>query len=154
MKKSQVQIGETVAVLLVFFILVLMGFSFYTKVIKGTIRDEMEEARQLKAVEIAQRVSFLPELKCRGENVDNCIDILKLEAASEIMRQNEIFYFDILEFATISIKEIYPEEESWLLYDRTLNDVNNISTRVPIALKDPRVKKYKFGVMQVNTFLR
>ncbi|MBS3102043.1 hypothetical protein J4458_01185 [Candidatus Woesearchaeota archaeon] len=156
-RKSQVHMGETIAVLLVFFILVLIGLIFYTRIIKGNIETEKEESRQLKAIEIAQRVSFLPELQCSEENIvtDNCIDIMKLDAASGIIRRNEIFYYDMLLFSNITLKEIYPEERQWDLYDRSLgNFTSKLSTNVPIALFNPITKKYSFGVMEVSTFTK
>ena len=162
-RKSQIQMGETIAVLVIFFILIVIGFTFYTRVIKGSVEIQREESRQLKAVEIAQRASFLPEVQCSEENIiiDNCIDILKLEAATEgtpsIIENNEIFYFDRLQFSDISIEEIYPGSNSWVLYSKSLGGAiftSKISTNVPIALFDPTVKTYSFGVMKVDTFAR
>jgi hypothetical protein len=156
-KKSQVQMGETIAVLFVFFILVFMGFMFYTKIIKANIGEESAERNQLKAIEIAQRVSFLPELQCSQENIvtDNCIDILKLGAASEIIPKNEIFYYDKFLLSTISIKEIYPGSSEWILYDRPPEGLaNKISTNIPIALFNATQRKYSFGVLTINTFNR
>lgn len=166
-KKSQIQMGETIAVLIIFFILIVIGFIFFTRVIKGSIEIEREESRQLKAVEIAQRASFLPEIQCSEENIvtDNCIDILKLKAATEgtptsIIEDNEIFYFDSLQFSDISIKEVYPgtnPDSPWSLYNKSLGEGNytsKISTNIPIALFDPRGKNYSFGVMKVDTYTR
>ena len=162
-RKSQIQIGETIAVLAVFFILIVIGFVFYTKVFKGSVELQREESRQLKAVEIAQRASFLPEVQCSDENIviDNCIDIYKLEAAAEgtpsIIKNNEIFYFDRLQFSDISIQKIYPGSDSWVLYNESLGEGNftsKISTNIPIALFNPAEKTYSFGVMKVDTFSR
>jgi len=36
MKKSQLQMGESVAVLFIFFILIAFGFSFYMNIMKGS----------------------------------------------------------------------------------------------------------------------
>ena len=96
-KKSQIQIGETIAVLFVFFILIIIGFIFYVKVIKSNIQSESEELSQLKSVGIAQRIMFLPELQCSEDNIiiDNSIDMLKLESAQNIMKENELYYYDL-----------------------------------------------------------
>ncbi len=63
-RKSQIQMGETIGILFVFFILVVFGFVFYMNVMKGSSKVEMEENIQLKTIGIAQRASFLPELQC------------------------------------------------------------------------------------------
>ncbi len=160
-RKSQIQIGETIAVLVIFFILLVTGFIFYVRVIKGNIAIEIEESRQLKAIEIAQRASFLPEIQCSEENIvtDNCIDIYKLNAAAGIISDpnNKIFYYDRLQFSNITIEEIYPGTQTWTLYDNPLGEgeyTSKISTNIPIALFDPTEKKYSFGVMKVNTFTK
>lgn len=157
-KKSQIQIGETVAVLFVFFLLVVIGFIFYVSVIKGNIVSEKDELSQLKSIEIAQKVLYLPELQCSEGVVkekENCIDILKLGAAQEIIRQNEIYYFDVFEFGKIDVKEIYPEINEWSVYSKITDDFrSNFSTNIPISLYDPTIKKYSFGVLSIETLTK
>lgn len=154
-KKSQIQMIETISIILIFFILLLVGYTFYTNIFKGKVDIEKEETIQLKAIAIAQRVSFLPELQCSEENIviDNCIDIYKLIAAADIIKNNEIFYYDKLEFSEIKIREIYPNSNEWDLYERPLTDyTSKISTNIPISLYNPTLKHYSFGIMEVNTF--
>jgi len=156
-KKSQIQMMETIAVLFIFFILVLIGFVFYAQVLKSNIDVEKEESIQLNAISIAQRVSFLPELQCSEENIasDNCIDLLKLDAASKIMQENEIYYYDRLLFSKVTVNEIYPNPRQWTLYDRGLNNFSNkLTTNIPISILDPINKKNSFGLMTVELFLK
>ena len=153
-RKSQIQIGETIAVLFVFFILIVMGFLFYVKVIKSNIEIEQEELSQLRSVGIAQRIMFLPELQCSEDNIviDNCIDILKLDSAQSIMKENEIYYYDLLEFSEINISQIYPDEAEWNVYSRkTENFRSKFVTNVPISLYDPATRKHGFGVLTIET---
>lgn len=153
-KRAQVQIGETIAVLFVFFILVIVGFIFYVKVIKGNIETENEEFSQLRSVGIAQRVMFLPELQCSEDNIiiDNCIDLLKLDAARDTIKQNELYYFDILEFSDINIIQIYPNEDKWNIYSRKTEEFKSkFITNVPISLYDSTTRKHGFGVLTIET---
>lgn len=153
-KKSQIQMGETIAVLFVFFILVIIGFIFYTKVIKNNLELEKDEQAQLRSVGIVERVIFLPEVQCSEDNVvkDNCIDVLKLKSAQDIMKQNEVYYYDLLEYGNISISQIYPSELKWTLYSRNLDSPKNkFVTNVPIMLYDPVTRKNGFGVLTVET---
>ena len=148
---------ETIAILIVFFMLVVFGFIFYTQVMKGSYAVKLEEKTQLRAIELAQKASFLPELQCSEENIikDDCIDLLKLNAAAAIMQNNPIYYYDLLEFSTITIEEIYPETNSWILYDRPLEDFKNkISTNIPISIYDPRTKTNTFGIMLVDMYTK
>ena len=153
-KRTQIQIGETIAVLFVFFVLIVIGFMFYARVIKSNIEVEKEELSQLRSVGIAQRVMFMPEVQCSENNliIDNCIDILKLESAQNIMNENNIYYFDLLEFSDVSIYQIYPTEASWNIYSKKMEDFKNkFVTNVPISLYDPVTRKHGFGVLKIET---
>lgn len=155
--KSQIQIGETIAVLFVFFILIIIGFIFYVKVIKSNIELEKEELSQLKSVGIAQRVMFLPEVQCSADNIiiDNCVDIMKLDPAQSLMKQNEIYYYDLLEYSNVSIVQIYPNEARWNLYSRKTSDFKSkFVTNVPVSIYDPAARKHGFGIMTIETLTK
>ncbi len=156
-RKSQVQIGETIAVLFVFFILIVISFIFYVKVIKGNLESEKTELSQLSSVGIAQRVMFLPEIQCSEDNViiDNCIDVMKLKPAKDSINQNEIYYYDLLEFSNVSLSQVYPAGETFTLYSRKIEDYKSkFTTNVPISLYDPVTRKYGFGVLTIETLSR
>ncbi|HLC50632.1 MAG TPA: hypothetical protein VJI97_04370, partial [Candidatus Nanoarchaeia archaeon] len=148
-RKAQIQIGETISVIFVFFILLLIGFVFYAKVLKGNAAIESDEMAQLRSVEIAQRAMFLPELQCSSDVTDskNCIDKLKIESAKDIMRSKEVEYFDIFGFAKIKIAHIYPSNPEEEIYSRPLSEFKNkFSTNVPVSIYDPVAREYGFGL--------
>jgi hypothetical protein len=154
-KKSQVNMLETISVLAIFFVLVMLGLIFYSKALTSSIETDKEESIQLDAIRISQKISFLPELQCSQQNIvkDNCIDVQKLEAMPEIIKENEVHYFDQLSFSRIIVNEIYPGENEWVLYDRPLNDYNHkIATNIPISIFDPIENKNAFGIINVETF--
>lgn len=153
-RRSQIQIGETIAVLFVFFILVIIGFIFYVSVVKGNLESQKEESSQLRSIAIAQKIMFLPELQCSEGNIiiDNCVDILKLKSAQGIMRENELYYYDMLEFSEINISQIYPDEAKWSVYSRKTEDfTNKFVTNVPVSLYDPTTRKHGFGILTIET---
>jgi len=150
---------ETIAVLAVFFILLMLGFIFYTKVIKSGVEEEKEENIQLSAIKIAQQAAALPELQCSQNNVikDNCVDRLKLEVADNIMQspENEIFYYDKFSFSKITVEEIYPNTKEWPLYDRPLDDyTHTLVTHIPISIFNPENDENAFGLMEVESYLK
>ena len=160
-KNAQIQMLETIAVLFIFFVLLLIGFIFYTSILKGSIETQKEESVQLIAIEVAQRASSLPELQCSEDNIvsDNCIDLIKLETASTVIRTNDIHYYDRLLFSTITVTRVYPIDPSrvneWTLYNRTLEEFSNkILTNIPISIFDPITNKKSFGVMTVELYLK
>lgn len=148
--------GESIAILFVFFILLVFGFVFYMNVMQSSAKVEREENLQLKAIGIAQKASFLPELQCSEENVrlENCIDLLKLNAASSLLKINNIHYFDVFEYSRIKVNRIYPpNNEEWTLYNRTLaNFSNRLFTNIPISLFNATLKEYSFGILTVEVF--
>lgn len=154
-KSSQIQIGETIAVLFVFFILIVIGFMFYARIIKGNIEIEKEELSQLRSVGIAQRLMFLPEIQCSQdveEEITNCIDMLKLDSAQSLMKEKEVYYYDLLEFSDVNIFQIYPNEAKWSLYSRKTDDFKDkFVTNVPVSLYNPIAKRYGFGVLTIET---
>ena len=150
--------GESVAILFIFFVLLVFGFVFYMNVMKGSAKVDIEENIELKAIGIAQRASFLPELQCSEENVrvENCIDLLKLQAAADLLRSNNIYYYDIFEFSDIKVRRIFPDytgQNEWLLYSNPLADyTNKLSTFLPSSLFNPKTKKYDFAILVVEVY--
>lgn len=166
--------GESVAILFVFFILVVFGFVFYMNVMRSSAKVESEENIQLKAIGIAQKASFLPELQCSEENVrdDNCIDLYKLDAVSDedFLKENRLYYYDIFEFSKIWVERVLPEpdeaDNDWAppdangerrryLYINPLPEAdykNKLSTFIPVSLYDPDDKSYGFGILVVEVY--
>lgn len=149
---------ETISVLLIFFVLILVGMVFWVKISKSNIEIEQQELRQLRGIEIAQRVLFLPELQCSFDNVvtSDCIDILKLQSTEQVVLQseNKLYFFDRLGYSNITIKQIYPDSGLVKnLYSNALeNYQNKIVTHLPISIYDPRDKRHSFGVLEVEVY--
>ncbi len=156
-KKSQIQTFETIAVLFIFFILIGIGAIFYVRIYKSNLEITKYEYSQSKSVTIVQRVMFMPELQCSEDKVvkDNCIDILKLESAKNVIISNEIYYYDLLEFSEINITQEYPSSATipkWTIYSRKIeNPRSSFLTYVPISLYDPITRTYGFGILSIET---
>ena len=157
--KSQIHMMETIAVLAVFFILIIISYVFYSNVTVD-VDKEKDRMRQLEAVKIIKQASSLVEMQCseRGFVKDNCMDLLKVMAASEIMQnaENKEFYFDKFGFSRITIKQIYPEvKDIMVIYDNSIGDYSYKDlSNIPVSLFDPRENKHYFGVVSVEIFLK
>jgi hypothetical protein len=154
-KKAQIKMFETIAILVVFFMIIMFGFMFYTRVQKGSFEAEIEEATTLRAIETSQIITFLPELQCSRNNIaeKDCIDILKLQGAESIISANRQYYFTSFKYSNIYVQEIYPSENEFTLYDfpkEQFTDV--ISTQFPISLYNPITDKYSYGVLFVDIY--
>ena len=158
--------GETIAVLFIFFILLIGGFMFYAKVQKTSIGRDVEERSELDAIDIAQKASFLPELQCSYENVPrmNCVDMLKLEAMDAVTSERPTLYYDQFFFSHIYVAQIYPSDPdnnpgtpppSWTVYENIKEDwTSNITTHIPVSIYDPvgysGAGQTNFGVLVVE----
>ncbi len=153
-KKSQIGMSETIAILFIFFILVAFGFMFYLRIHRASIKTQLEKSVDLMAIEITQKISFLPELQCSKKNIitDNCIDILKLESAKAIINENKESYYDLFSDSEIVVEEIYPKKKTWILYNKTIEDTSAIFTPVPILLYNSTSDENYFGVLQIKYF--
>ena len=122
MKKGQIRMSETVAVLFIFFVLVLFGLIFYFKYSKISIQEQHEEMLGKRAMEVTLISLFLPELICsRGEAEaeDNCFDLMKLRQANKTFKDNfGDYYYNLFPYSRIQIGEIYPGNRSWVIYDK------------------------------------
>ena len=153
---------ETIAVLLIFFVLIGFGLIFYVRVYSGSIGETEEEYFELKAIQTAQLVSFLPELQCTSPtsmNIvdDNCFDLLKVKALSEIIKNDQKlrneYYYDLLGSSKISVEQIYPSEMKWDVYDKSPANKKSISSiKIPISLYNASSKKNNFGVLNIDIY--
>ena len=160
-KKAQIKMFETIAVLLIFFVLIAFGLIFYVRVYSGSIEETGEEYFELKAIQTAQLVSFLPELQCTSPtsmNIvdDNCFDLLKVKALTEIIKDDQKlrneYYYDIFGSSKISIEQIYPSEMKWEVYDKASNKKSMSSIKIPISLYNASSKKNNFGVLNIDIY--
>ena len=122
LKKSQIQMMETVMVLIIFFFILVIGLVFYANVQIGAAKEDLKKYNELKAIENMQKLLFLPELQCGGgDEVSTCIDMLKLRALANVMANgtNRIYYSDELGNSLVEIQEVYPGNESLTLYNKT-----------------------------------
>lgn len=150
---------ETIAVLLIFFVLVGFGLIFYGRIQAGSFQATQEENFELKAIQTAQLVSFLPELQCSSDGIitDDCFDILKVEALREFINQtpnirNE-YYYDLFGFSSISIEQIYPPGVSWLIYEKTTERTKaKSSIMIPVSLYNASSREYNFGVLNIDVY--
>lgn len=77
--------GETIMILVVFFMLLMFGLIIYSNYRSSAIKKEIDEKNRLKSIEVATKVVQFPEMKCSEFmciNCDDAIDLLKLEAIS------------------------------------------------------------------------
>jgi hypothetical protein len=157
-RRAQIKMGETIAIMFIFFILLIIGAVFYMNVQRSAVKREISEAYELRSVEISQIISFLPEVQCTESNVvkASCFDLYKMIALSNITQTAQGLRFYSREFGTTTIRlnKLYPQPESeWVLYDNPKQEFTSAPvTNVPISLYNTTSDKYYFGVLQITTY--
>lgn len=160
-KKGQIKFGETIAILFIFFILLIVGFVFYARFAAVSATQDQVKAQELQSVEVGQAVSFLSELACTDYNVveSGCFDLHKVAALSELgtgPNSNPIaraYYLQTFGKARINVRQIFPPGPDRLIYDNSASNFTSSSNNYfPIALKDSVKDKYYFGVLEVRVF--
>ncbi len=155
--KAQIKMTETIGVMFIFFLLVIFGFVFYARIQATSYQGLIIEENEKRAVEVAQRAFTLPELQCSSNNIvtDNCIDILKLEAMSNMLKADQtlqVNYYDNFESSKLIVRQIYPIKKEWLIYDRNVTGTGYLFTPIPVSLYDPVSNKYNFGILEVTYY--
>lgn len=153
------QMGETIAVLVVFFFLLVIGMVFYVNIATTKVEESKYKNTELEAVNVMKRALSLPELQCSHNNIvdEACVDRYKLAAADGVVEANEAAYFDLFGTSTISIIQVYPApeagEEPVTLYDYPLTSYSSrLNTSTPISIYHPLTRTYAFGLMEIVTY--
>ncbi|MBI2142004.1 hypothetical protein HYU15_00765 [Candidatus Woesearchaeota archaeon] len=155
-RKAQARMLETVAVIIVFFVLLTFGFVFYARMQQGAISDEARELRETKALKTAKTALSLPELQCsKTQAIENCLDKLKIEAfrdyASDTAIRNR-HYYDLFKESTIAIEQVYPEQTREEIYSRPRPGRTKQSIWLPVTMLDPVKDTTSFGILVVDVY--
>jgi len=161
-KKSQIQMGENVIILFIFFILLVFAVVFYTRIQSTKTSQTVQEDISGRALAIAQQVTFLPGLQCTKDNAEvftGCYDLYgakALNVTSEDPSNSNVLY-TTFGFSTVTIKSIYPEEgNKFVIYNRTKDKYTSITaTNVPLSLCDfskPEGVMCSFAVLKVEVY--
>ncbi len=159
-KKGQARLSESVAVMFIFFVLVLFGIMFYYKYSQIAMVEKEERLVDERAIDMTLRTLFLPELMCtrgKAEPEDNCVDMMKVRHVNNTFQYFD-YYFNLFGYAKIVVYETYPGNNNWVLYDR--QRINTSMEYRPtffiVTLKDEASNlveaDYRFGYLEVGIY--
>ena len=156
-KKAQMKMGETIAVLLVFFMLLFFGIFFYANIERKDIQERVEKMEEKKSIDVSQIISFLPELRCTAENITKslCIDKLKKEVfTTEVGNKYPQYYSSIFSNTKIELAEIYPDAGDYLTIYQGTESEQYFRTHVPVSLFDPTEYpgRYTIGLLRITYY--
>lgn len=156
--------AETVAILVVFFMMLMFGLTFYVGLQEENYKQMQEESWELNALQIIQKASYLPELQCSIQNIqyDNCFDVQKADQFFTITHGPDgnspdpaliQKYYQIFRHSTIYLHEIYPGNTSVCVYDQALpieNTSATFRTYVPVSLYNATENAFSMGMLNIT----
>ncbi len=161
-RKAQIQTLETIAVLFIFFILLAFAMIFFASIQKSKSYSRVSELQKIESMKIAQGAINLPEISAsrRGIAGVNTIDITKMTAFSKVVAENfdlrKGIYEEKLGPSKITVMEIYPSDNEWILYDNPpLKYKSSFNYFVPVSLYNPLdipSGNYSVGLMRIEYF--
>lgn len=157
MKKGQLKTGETIIVLIIFFILLAGGLVFYAKIQTYTNAETAAETQELDAVAIEQRIRHLAEISCTidGTVIFDCYDLSKITVFDDVIAENTLYYSTVVfPRASVSVTSVYPTEEgiTLVVYSGANESLSAQPFRTPVTLFDPFTGEYNFGYITIEVY--
>lgn len=152
--KAQIRILESVAVLIIFFILLVIGSSIYFGIQNSKVSKELRVQESVEVLRAGIKLQSLTELDCSfaSAHTINCFDLYKLQAFSDLVKEEGIpdFYYSMFGSAVINVSVLFPFEKSFVIYDIHPEKFTSlIKKRMPVLIYDPIHSKYYFGVSEL-----
>ncbi len=158
---------QTVAVLLVFFILLVMALGVYYVFQRSKIREKQAEYDDLDMMKKSQMLNFFPQLQCSFGNVVNpdCYDLEKVQKFVDSDPLNNYYYKTLLGTSKITLSRFILTNtqtgwdadpkwaDGWVIYDNAKSDyTERKNVMLPISLYEPKENKYYFGMLKLEIY--
>ena len=145
---------ESVAVLVVFFILLVIGSSIYFGIQNSRLSKEKLVYENVEALRTLVKLQALPELDCSfaSAHTINCFDLYKLEAFSSLTKTEHAqeFYYPMFGDATIKVNVLYPFDLNFTIYDiHPVEFKSSVRQIMPVLVYDPVSSKYYFSLSEL-----
>lgn len=162
-KSAQLQIGETIFILIIFFILLFIGLIFYSKVEMNSIANTKQLDAEREILKSALEIIYLPELSCMdlsNELSEGCFDLYKLEAFTDLTqdpnyeRTMRLEYYDLFADSKVTINVTFPKDSGiseFVIYNRLVENVSIKKTFIPVIVKDPSNEQNYFGYLKIES---
>jgi len=158
MKQAQIKMWTTIAVLIVFFIILMFGFIFYTQIERIGLEKSQREAEARRSIAVAQVVANLPELQCSLGTVEKgvCFDLYKILAFNTVATGGDayIHYYNMFGYANITVRQIEPAGDNITIYENIGDKKSFTAGYIPISLYNAtnKGKEFSFGVVEVKSY--
>ncbi len=156
--KAQIQLGEIVAVLIIFLIIMIFGLYWYATGSAQSEQGVLAGMNRMELLEIGRVIMNLPELECSIDSRRelSCIDEYRARALASIIEgtAQERAYFTNKFFAErranykATIEVIHPVGNQITLFDFVSeNPISTQQISIPITLYDPIHRTHAFAML-------
>jgi hypothetical protein len=152
-RKAQIKMFETIAVIIVFFFILIFGLVYYNSTQISAIKKMDEDNKQLRSIEIMKTATYLPELQCSiNNNINsNCLDITKIDNFKLLSDHNRLYYVNVLSYGSINVTQIYPTSWEKVIYENRKKTAKSKTLNyIPILIYDPVNTTFGAGYMEVE----
>ncbi len=155
-KKSQIHMTETLAVLIIFMILLIFALFIYFQYSYKSLEKRGFEFQETEYSTLLYSLTDSPELSCSKEN---CIDISKIVSLKQLNHRlkNKEIKIEIIYPEPLQKRECNIEDYSknncnlWIL--PSLKKTNNkIVVNTPISLYYPELDEFKIGLIYLTIY--
>jgi hypothetical protein len=137
--------------------LLFFGIFFYANMERKSFQNRVEKIEEKRSVDIAQIISFLPELRCTTGNVSKslCVDKFKKDIFANVLSLNyNLYYQSVFSNTRIEIMEIFPNNSNYSTIYQGTESNESFATFIPISIFDPSIYpgSYGIGMMKITYY--
>ncbi len=167
-RSGQAELSETLLVLLVVVFLIVAGIFVYYLFFYRSLGGIGSEKTDFENLILLYTLGQSPELKCENED---CIDVVKLFAFKELVKENKGYYAERFGKRRITVESIYPklnenmqktectlekyQQSAFpnncgfiIVYDNLQNNKGVLSVSLPVSLNYGN--EYRIGILRVQ----
>lgn len=157
--KGQVQLLETIAVLVVFSILLVFGLYWFGSSQTDQVEQQKTDLENLELLEMTKAIMNLPEIQCSiaGRPDTSCVDKLRLEALNKTIEENTVireYYENRYRTNTRAtyaahVVDISNNEYTYELFNYTTNQpsASRQQQAVPAVIYDPLTQRRNLSMI-------
>ena len=151
MKRGQLQIQESMLVVMVFLILLILGLILFYRFTIQTIRSDIESYNDFKFTRLTETIPSMQEFRCSNlGNSEECLDLEKIKAFNDL----NLDYFEYFGYANITILVVYPRAGEYVqvYYQKPtkINSIRKVST--PVSIYNAKEDRFEVGKLVVEAY--
>ena len=159
-RNAQLQMTESIIVVILILVLAAFALIFTAGQAKQKYQIMTDTYQELDAVETAQVVTSLYELRCAKEGMEStCVDLYKAQALQETIKADSaaaLYYYDLLRNAKITLEQVYPplNDPEMVIYESNATEGTQgaRSVMIPVSIYDAAKDTLAFGTLTVQRF--